>query len=125
VVAAARAAGATPEGTVVQRQAAPGRELIVGVRRDPVFGPVLAIGAGGLQVEQVAAVTRRLLPLADGEAAALAAALGAPAAEHAIRGVADLALALGRRLEALEVNPLIVGDEAAVAVDALLLLDER
>ena len=47
-----------------------------------------------------------------------------PAAQ-AIRGVAALALALGEELEALEVNPLIVRDSGAIAVDALLLFAPR
>ena len=72
VVAAARAAGASPVGAVVQRQARAGRELIIGARRDPVFGPVLVVGEGGTGVEEHGRVTRRLLPLAHGEAAGLA-----------------------------------------------------
>jgi len=122
VVAAARAAGASPVGAVVQRQAKAGSELIVGARRDPVFGPVLVVGEGGTGVEEHGRVTRRLLPLARGEAAALVEWSGAPAAVAvAIRGVAALALALGDELEAVEINPLIVDAGGATAVDALVL----
>jgi acyl-CoA synthetase (NDP forming) len=124
VVAAARTAGVTPEGVVVQRQVTPGRELIVGARRDALFGPVLVVGEGGAGVEERARVTRRLLPLGRGEAAELVDGLGGGAAvEAAIRGVEALALALGDALEAVEVNPLIVDDAGgATAVDALLLV---
>jgi succinyl-CoA synthetase beta subunit len=127
VFAAARAAGANPDGVVVQRQAEPGRELIVGVRRDAQFGPVLVVGEGGIGVEERGRVMRRLLPLAVGEAAELAEALGGGAdVEAAIRGVQALALALGEELEAVELNPLIVdGAGAGTAVDALLLCARR
>jgi acyl-CoA synthetase (NDP forming) len=125
VVAAARAAGATVEGAVVQAQVAAGREVIVGVRRDPVFGPVLVVGPGGEGVERLGgAATRRLLPLAEEEADALAAALGGgPSLAAAITGVETLALSLGDELEALELNPVILAaDGTATAVDAVLLL---
>jgi acyl-CoA synthetase (NDP forming) len=122
VVAAARGAGASPVGAVVQRQAKAGRELIIGARRDPVFGPVLVVGGGGTGVEEHGRVTRRLLPLARGEAAGLVEWTGGTAAvAAAIHGVAALALALGDELEAVEINPLIVDDGGATAVDALVL----
>ncbi len=121
VTAAARAAGAAVEGVVVQHLAPPGIELIVGARRDPLFGPALVFGAGGSGVEERAHVTRHLLPLGDGEADELAAPYGLAVAE-AIRGVESVALALGDALEAVEVNPLIVApDGTAIAVDAVLL----
>jgi len=125
VVAAARTAGATPDGAVVQRQALAGRELFVGARRDPTFGPVLVIGEGGMGVEERARVQRRLLPLGRGEAAGVAEGLGGGAgAAAAIRGVEALALALGDELEALEINPLIVDGDGATAVDAVLLFSK-
>ena len=67
---------------------------------------------------------RRLLPLAEGEADALAARLGGgkPLA-GAIESVELLALALGEELEALELNPVILADDGiATAVDGLLLV---
>ena len=69
--AAARAAGATLEGAVVQRARAGRRRAIVGVRRDPVFGPVLVVGLGGAAVEALGGVARRPLPLVPGDAAEL------------------------------------------------------
>jgi acyl-CoA synthetase (NDP forming) len=120
VTAAAHAAGATVEGAVVQQLASKGSELIVGVRRDPLFGPALVFGEGGASVEDHARVIRRMLPLGQGEAAELAGQAEGVAA--AIAGVEALALALGDALEAVEVNPLIVGaDGTATAVDAVLL----
>lgn len=126
VVGAARGAGASPVGAIVQRQADGRRELIIGARRDPAFGPVLVVGEGGTGVEEHGRVTRRLLPLARGEAAELLEGIGAPAAVGAaIHGVAALALALGDELEAVEINPLIVNGGEATAVDALVLFAAR
>ena len=125
VVAAARASGVTVEGAVVQSQIGAGRELIVGARRDPVFGPVLVVGSGGAGVEELGTdATRKLLPLARGEAEALATRHGGSASlVAALESVAQLALALGDELDALELNPLIVAaDGTATAVDGVLLL---
>jgi len=128
VTQAARAAGATVEGAIVQRLADPGVETIVGVRIDRTFGPVLVAGLGGAGVEAQVAVGRRLLPLARGEAEELAAIL--PAGDRrafaaAIEAIAAIALSFGERLDALEVNPLIVHEQGVVAVDALALFTEE
>jgi len=139
VVAAARAAGATPEGSIVQPLAAEGVELIVGARHDPVLGPVLVVGPGGLLAELVGGPARRMLPLRPGEARAMlkelriaplldgyrgASPADLDAAAKAIEGVAAAATALGDALDALEVNPLLVhpAGAGATAVDGLLLL---
>ncbi len=136
VVAAARDAGASAEGAIVQRQAEPGTELIVGVRREPELGLCLVAGLGGVQAELLGDVARRLLPLREGDARAMLDELrlapvlrghrGAPGADldavaRAVEGVAAAAAALGPDLDAIEVNPLIARPEGAVAVDALLL----
>ncbi|MGE4425574.1 MAG: acetate--CoA ligase family protein [Solirubrobacteraceae bacterium] len=140
VVEAARRAGAHPEGSIVQRRAGGGVELIVGVRRDPVLGPVIVVGAGGILAELGSGVARRMLPLREGDAAAmlaesaaaplLAGYRGAPAADvaaaaAAIEGIARAAVAVGDTLEAVEVNPLIVhpAGDGASAVDALLITE--
>jgi acyl-CoA synthetase (NDP forming) len=135
VVRAARDAGATPEGSIVQLMAPPGVELIVGARRDPEFGPVLIVGMGGVTAELQSDVARRMLPLHEGEAEAMlrelrgfallagyrgAAAADVAAAASAIEGIARFAVSLGDTLEAVEVNPLIVTPEGATAVDALI-----
>ncbi len=135
VVDAARHAGATLEGSIVQAMAPDGIELICGSRRDPEFGPVLVVGLGGLTAELESDVARRMLPLREGEAEAMVRGLRAAplldgyrggaggdiaAAARAIEGVARLAVSLGDELEAVEVNPLIVHPDGAVAVDALI-----
>src|SRR5690242_7078737 len=58
-------------GFVVQRMARPGIEMLVGVVHDPQFGPVVACGAGGVQVELLKDVSVRLTPLSHEDASEL------------------------------------------------------
>jgi acyl-CoA synthetase (NDP forming) len=127
--------GARLEGLLVQRMAA-GAEVLVGVTRDPTFGPLLVVGAGGVQAELLRDVACRPLPVSRAEIGAMLRVVrtlavldgwrGAPPADvpalvAAIAGVARLAGALGDRLAALDVNPIVVGPRGrgAVAVDLL------
>ena len=136
VTSAAREAGAALEGVLVQEQAAPGVETIIGVRRDPELGLVALAGLGGVQAELLRDVSRRLLPLREGEARAMLEELrlapllrgyrGRPgvdldAVARAVEAVARLAPRLGPELDAIEVNPLIARPDGVTAVDALLL----
>ncbi len=142
VVKAAAAAGAHPQGSLLQVLAEPGVELIVGVRRDEDFGLILVVGPGGIAAELASSVSRRMLPLLAGEAEEMLAQLpispllGAhrrapradiPAAVHAIETLSRFALAIGDQLEAVEINPLIVHPEGSgvTAVDALILRAEK
>jgi hypothetical protein len=130
-----------PDGSIVQAMAPDGVELIVGARRDPKFGPVLVVAPGGLGAELTTDVARRLLPLRNGEAEAMLRELRSfpllagyrsqppadiPAAAAAIEALARFAVAAGDRLQAAEINPLIVHREGcgASAVDGLILLEE-
>lgn len=110
-------------------------ELLLGVVNDPQFGPMLVIGLGGIFVEVLN--DRRLVVLPPSRlaikealfnlrgAAMLNEVRGRPAAdveavvEAAIR-LSALALDLGDRLTAIDINPLIVLPHGAVAVDALI-----
>jgi hypothetical protein len=91
------------------------------------------VGLGGVLAESLDDVAVRALPLGEGEAAAMLDELRGrailagdrvdrAALAAAVEAVAALAEALGPRLEAVEVNPLIVHPEGASGVDALLLL---
>jgi len=135
VVAAGRAAGADVQGALVQPQRAGGIELLVGVVTDPAWGQVLAVGLGGVWVEILADTALSVLPvdragvlralrslrgarLFDGPRGTAKADLDAVA--DAITAVADLAGRLGDRLEALEINPLLVRGSQVEALDALI-----
>jgi acyl-CoA synthetase (NDP forming) len=131
------APGAEIEGVLVVRQVTPVSELIVGVKRDPLFGPVLLVGSGGIFVEVIRDVALRLPPVGEAEARdmlrelrgypLLQGARGRPAADveaaaRAIVAIGELALDFGERLLALEVNPLFVmpEGEGVLVGDALL-----
>lgn len=123
---------------VVQEQVGPGVEILIGARRDPSFGPVVAVGTGGVLTEVVRDVSWRLGPVDTAEAREmlregargrlLAGPRGLPACEDeplaaAVVAVSQLLRAEPRVLE-IDVNPLIAASARAVAVDALIIVGE-
>jgi len=125
------------DGVVVQRMAGAGVEMILGVKRDPLFGPVILCGFGGILVELLKDVTVGIPPLSRAQArdmlkrlrgfSILTGVRGKPPADvealcDAIVGVARLATALGDQLLGLDINPLIVlpKGQGAIAVDAVV-----
>jgi acyl-CoA synthetase (NDP forming) len=122
------------EGVLVQPHVGDGVETIVGVTRDPVLGPAVMVGMGGVFAEVLADVAVRPLPIdrADVEEMVrslrgyplLAGVRGRPRAdvralEQTVLKVARLAAACGHRLAELDLNPVLVREQGAVAVDAL------
>ncbi|OGO12248.1 MAG: hypothetical protein A2Y93_18170 [Chloroflexi bacterium RBG_13_68_17] len=117
---------------LVQRMADSGVEVIVGGKRDPVFGPVVMFGLGGVQVEVFDDVAFRVAPIDRAEAESmirevrgvglLAGGRGRPAVDR--KSLVDVLLAISQmlidypRLVEVEINPLIVGEGGALAVDA-------
>ncbi|HEY2228650.1 MAG TPA: acetate--CoA ligase family protein [Xanthobacteraceae bacterium] len=110
------------DGFLVQEMVA-GVEIIVGARQDPLFGPLLVVGAGGILVELVEDVACRLLPVGPQDARSMISELkaakllagfrGRPAADvdalvAAICGLSDFYLEHRHHLCDLEINPLIV-----------------
>lgn len=139
VVAAARsfAPGARIEGAVLQRQEASGVEVLAGITRDPVFGPTLTLGLGGILTELLGDVSHALLPVDAARARQMLERLkgfrlltgfrGRPACDvealcAAVAALSDAALACGDGLTELEVNPFIVrpAGQGVVAVDCLV-----
>lgn len=129
-------------GVLIQEMIPAGVEVIVGINRDPQFGPVLMFGLGGIFVEILKDVSMRIAPVSTEEAMKmirevrgyplLAGARGkskmdvAALAETLVK-VSQMALALGSRLDQLDINPLIVlpeGQGVKVA-DALVILSEK
>jgi acyl-CoA synthetase (NDP forming) len=124
-----------PQVTVAS-MAPPGVEIALGIVRDPQFGPLVLVGAGGVLVEvlqdrrlamprldelRARSMVDRLMirPLLDG-------VRGQPAADvdaltRAIVALSWLAHGLGEHLEALDANPVICGPAGCVAVDALVM----
>jgi hypothetical protein len=128
------------ERVLVERMVTGGLvEMIVGISRDPVYGPMLTFGAGGVLAELLDDVATLLLPT---DAAAVKAALeslkvakllngwrGKPAADTgaavaAILAVARFAESHAATLEELDINPLIVCEDGAWAADALIRMRE-
>jgi len=128
VTSARGAAGAARQlggSVLVARQVEPGAEVLCGMSRDPDFGPILAVGRGGVAVEEADDVVLASAPLDRASAAQLVAAAGVddPAGTIAatLAALSDLSLA-EPRIESVEVNPLIVTMSATTAVDALVVL---
>ncbi|MFZ5631488.1 MAG: acetate--CoA ligase family protein [Bacillota bacterium] len=130
-----RRPGSVIRGVLVQKMLAGGLEVLVGISRDPVFGPVLTFGLGGIWVEVMKDVSLRVLPVSQndiremiGEIKAyplLAGARGQPPADlpamvNAIARVARLAADWPEMAE-LDINPLMVMPEGqgVWVVDAL------
>ena len=123
------------ERFVVQERVGPGVELLLGARRDEVFGPVVVVGAGGVLTEVLRDVSVRLAPLDEGEAATMLQEGARPrllAGPRGLRAVDPAALvgvieAIGGliaaepRIAEIDVNPLIAAGADLIAVDALVI----
>ena len=126
------AAGHALDGFLVQRMAPPGVELLVGATADPLFGPVVACGAGGRTVELLHDVAMRLTPITDRDAHAMVRSLATFPLLEGYRGeppvdlaaLEDVVLRVGALVEAhpeiveLDCNPVIVTPGGAVVADA-------
>ena len=128
------------EPLLVQRMQAGLAEAIVGYRDDPVVGPLVLVGAGGILAELYNDVVLRLAPVDEAGAlgmigrvkgfAALRGYRGLPrgdlqALARAVAALSRLALLRGRPVREAEANPVLVGAQGAVAVDALVVLKEQ
>ena len=110
---------------LLARQVEPGVEVLCGMTRDPDFGPILAVGQGGIDVEQLDRVATATGPLDEAGATLLAAAAGVDdphgIVARTLVALSDLGLS-NPDIESVEVNPLIVGSDNTVAVDALVVV---
>ena len=123
------------EGVLVSPFVNCGIAMVVGVSSDPLFGPVVMLGLGGVHVEVLGDVTHRVPPFDEHEAARMLTELRARALLDGVRGrpavnrdavvdvlmkVQRLAFDLAGTVSELDINPLVVGPEGAVALDALV-----
>jgi acetate---CoA ligase (ADP-forming) len=133
----ARASGAALEGFLIQRQARGALELALGVKMDPVFGPVVLVGSGGVLIE-VLRDFRLLLPPIDAATAEEAlrglrigglwdgvrggAPLDLPAAMDLLQRLGEAARSLAGLVSEIDLNPVLVGrrGEGVTVLDALV-----
>ena len=138
IVAAARKAEpkARIDGVAVQKMAPAGTEVIVGMSKDPQFGPVLMFGLGGIFVEVLKDVAFRIVPLEPRDARQMVRDIkGFPVLEG-VRGQppADLAALEGLilklsefveahpEIEELDLNPVFAYADGVIAVDARIVI---
>ncbi len=128
-------------GVLVQEMVPRGKEIIIGVNRDPQFGPLLMFGLGGIYVEVLKDVTFRVAPISRQEATEMLTEIQS---HHLLRGVrgekpADMDAIVDTILRVsqlvtdfpgvveMDINPLMVYEEGrgAVAVDMRFVLKEK
>ena len=124
--------GNPPTGFVIQRMAERGVEMLVGVVHDPQFGPVVACGAGGVQVELLKDVSIRLTPLSNEDASEMirelktyplltgfrgSVACDVAALEEGLLRVSAMVDAIPQIAE-LDCNPFVVHPSGATILDA-------
>ncbi len=122
------------EGVLVCPTVSDGLETLVGISQDPLFGPVVTVGLGGVLVEVLGDVAHRVPPFPREEASAMLDELQGAALFDGVRGsdpvdidplidvimaVQRMALELDGDLAELDINPLMVTTRGAIALDAL------
>ncbi len=135
--AASKAPAARIAGVLAAEQLGGGVECILGAKHDPVFGPVVLFGLGGIFTEALGDVVFRRAPFARAEALSMLDEIkgrrvldglrGRPPADReslaaALVALSRFAAAAGPRLESVDLNPVLALPDRVVALDALLVL---
>jgi len=134
-----RVPGAQMLGVLLQQYLTGGTEVILGAKRDPQFGPVLVYGMGGIYTELLRDVSFRIAPVTPREARAMIEETRSYSILKGIRGKAKsdidtivyCLVRLGYLINAhpeimeLDINPLLVNNDGAVAIDARIMLNSR
>jgi len=130
-----KAASLHSERVLIQKMESGLMEAIVGYRDDPVVGPIVVVGAGGVLAEVYRDTAVRMAPVSEEEAQEMIARVKGFAAirgyrnlprgdlralAKAVAAVSRLALAKGRPVLEAEINPLLVKADGVVALDALV-----
>ncbi|MDP3105348.1 MAG: acetate--CoA ligase family protein [Candidatus Methanoperedens sp.] len=128
--------GANIEGVLVQQMAPQGHEVIVGLKKDAQFGHALMFGLGGIFVEVYKDVSFRVTPIDKKEALEMISEIKGYPILKGIRGrkpadidaVAQVLVSVSEMAEKeniieLDINPLIVGEKGAIAVDARAMVE--
>ena len=124
------------QGVSVQKMAQPGVEVIIGVTKDPQFGPVLMFGLGGILVEILKDVSCRIVPLVKRDAREMIREIKGYPVLEGYRGaepvnvakLEDMILKVSAfieqhpEVEQLDLNPVFASSDGAIAVDARVIL---
>ncbi len=125
-------------GVLVQAMAKGDVELVIGLKRDATFGPVVMVGLGGVLIEVFRDVVFRAAPVTETEALRMLGELKSCVMLDGVRGkppvdrtviarmisaVSRFGAAAGPRLVELDLNPVFAGPQGAIAVDWLMVLD--
>jgi len=131
-------ADARISGVLVQAMAEGDVELVIGLKRDAAFGPVVMVGLGGVLIEVFKDVVFRAAPVTDAEALRMLGELKSRVVLDGMRGkppvdqqalvqmisaVSRFGAAAGPRLAELDLNPVLAGPTGITAVDWLMVLD--
>ncbi len=124
------------EGVLVQQMAPQGQEVIVGLKKDPQFGHALMFGLGGIFVEVYKDVSFRVVPIEKRDALMMISEIKGYSILKGIRGrepadidaIIDVLMAVSGMAEKeniveFDINPLIVSEKGAMAVDARAMLE--
>lgn len=138
VKAAGESVGASKvRGAVIQEMVGGQAELMLGMVRDPQFGPVITIASGGVFVEIIEDAVHAIPPLDESQVDSLLASLridrvlrgarGGPvlhrgSVKHAIASFSELVVSLPESVIAVDLNPLIVSEDDALVVDSLFII---
>tara|TARA_A100001037_G_scaffold29651_1_gene23482 strand:- start:2862 stop:3575 length:714 start_codon:yes stop_codon:yes gene_type:complete len=124
---------------LVQEMVSGSREVMIGMHRDPSFGPAVMFGLGGIFTEILQDVTFRIAPLRKKDARDMLRSIrgakildevrGMPAVDrdilcHALMAVGQIALD-HPNIEEIDINPLIIRGAKPIAVDALIVLSNE
>ncbi len=129
-------ADADIEGVIITPMARKGVEVIIGVTHDPIFGPVMMFGLGGVFVEVLKDVVFRAIPLSRADAAGMLDGIKAKGILAGVRGakpidreaLIDLMMKVSTLVQAhpeiteLDLNPVFAHDDGCTVVDARMIL---
>ncbi len=125
------------DGVLVQEMVKGDREFVIGMSRDPQFGPCVMFGVGGIFTEVIKDVTFRVAPITELDAEEMIDEIrmkklldefrGSPAVDRkalvrALVGIGDIGYENGDIAE-IDINPVIISGNRPVAVDALVVLN--
>ena len=129
----------TNAGVLVQEMVKGQRELVVGLTRDPQFGPCVMFGLGGIFTEILKDISFRIAPLEKRDALEMMQEINGHKILEAVRGMeavdldtlSDILIKVGLiglendGIKEIDINPVIISRSKPVAVDALVVLEER